>query len=151
MVQHSRKSDVRLCPSSQPHMEGAAVFAIIQGTATEPRAGYLDRLVPLTPEIAATTAPVSPAEVFRMSAPCAASGCRHFGEGRCSLANRMVKLVPAVVTNAPPCALRPSCMWWGQEGVEACLRCPQVVTHMYGASAELVQAASPPKGPSTPQ
>src|SRR6185312_13990553 len=91
-----------LCPSSQPEMDGAAVFAIIQGTATEPQAAYLDRLVPITPDIAAATAPVSAPEVFRISAPCAAHGCQHFAEGRCSLADRLVQLVPSVVTNAPP-------------------------------------------------
>lgn len=142
-MQHLRRDDVLLCPSAQPHTKGAAVFAVIQGTATEPRAAYLDRVVPLTPEIAETTAPVNPAEVFRMAAPCASHGCRHFGEGRCSLVTRLVQLVPAVVTSAPPCMLRPDCMWWRQEGVEACLRCPQVVTHMYGASAQLTEASVP--------
>jgi hypothetical protein len=50
---------------------------------------------------------------------------------------------PAVVSHAPVCALRPSCKWWLQEGIEACLLCPQVVTQMYGASAPLVGAATP--------
>jgi hypothetical protein len=144
LMERLQKDAAPLCPSAQPHTEGAAVFAVVQGTATEPRAAYLDRLVPLTPEIAQTAAPINPEEVFRMAAPCAAHGCRHFGEGRCSLATRLVRLVPSVVASAPPCMLRPDCMWWRQEGVEACLRCPQVVTHMYGASSQLVEAASPP-------
>jgi len=138
-----RKIIIPRCPSAEPEMEGAAVFAIIQGTVEEPRAAYLDRLVPLTPEIAATTAPIAPTEVFRLSAPCAARGCQHFDQGRCGLVNRLVQIVPSVVSIAPQCALRASCMWWLQEGVEACLRCPQVVTHMYGASARLVEAATP--------
>ena len=142
-MEHLRKDDAPLCPSAQPEMAGVAVFGIIGGTAAEPRAAYLDRLVPLTPAIAQTAAPVRPDEVFRMSAPCAANGCQHYGGGRCSLAGRLVQLVPSVVTSAPPCMLRPACMWWQQEGVEACLRCPQVVTHMYGASAQLIEAASP--------
>jgi len=145
LMQPLRQDDASLCPSAQPSAEGVAVFAVIQGTATEPRAAYLDRLVPLTPEIAATAAPVDPREVFRMSAPCASHGCRHFGEGRCSLVTRLVQLVPSVVTSAPPCMVRPHCMWWRQEGVEACMRCPQVVTHMYGAGAQLVEAATPPE------
>lgn len=146
-MEHWPKVVAPLCPSSQPEVEGAAVFAIIQGTATEPRAGYFDRLIPLTPQIAATAAPVSPTEVFRVAAPCAAHGCQHFGDGRCSLAHRLVQLAPSVVIHPPPCALRPNCLWWLQEGVEACLRCPQIVTHMYGAAAGLVQAASPPEHP----
>ena len=144
LMKDLRKDDALLCPSAQSHTEGAAVFAVVQGTATQPRAAYLDRIVPLTPEIAQTAAPINPEEVFRMAAPCAANGCRHFGEGRCSLATRLVQLVPSVVASPPPCLLRPDCMWWRQEGVQACLRCPQVVTHMYGASSHLVEAASPP-------
>ncbi len=151
-MEHLRKGAATSCPSAQAEMEGAAVFAIIQGTATEPRAAYLDRLVPLTPEIAAHAAPFGPTEVFRLSAPCAAHRCLHFGDGRCSLASRLVRLAPPVVTSPPPCALRPNCMWWPQEGVEACLRCPQVVTLMYGASPLLMEAAAPPKttSPSVP-
>jgi hypothetical protein len=144
-MEHLCKDDVPHCPSAQPEMAGVAVFGIIGGTLAEPRAAYLDRLVPLTPGIAETVAPVRPDEVFRMAAPCAANGCEHYGGGRCSLASRLVQLVPSVVTSAPPCRLRPACMWWRQEGLEACLRCPQVVTRMYGASAELIGAASPPE------
>ena len=141
----SRKTVAPACPSAQPEMNGAAVFAIIQGTAEEPRAAYLDKAVPLTAEIAALAAPVSTTEVFRMSAPCAANGCSHFGRGRCSLAGRLVQLVTPVVVTAPPCMLRPNCMWWLQEGVAACLRCPQVVTHLHGAGAEMIEAATPPQ------
>lgn len=142
-MEHSRKGVVPACPSAQPEMKGAAVFAIIQGTAAEPRVAYLDRMVPLTPEVAAQAAPINPAEVFRISAPCAEHGCCHFDEGRCSLAGRLVKSAPAVVDAVPACRVRPNCVWWLQEGVEACLRCPQVVTHMYGASVEMREAAPP--------
>jgi len=135
-----------LCPSAQPEMAGAAVFGLVQGTGTSPRVAYLDRAVPLTPELIAIATPVKPTEVFRIGAPCAGSCCQHFGQGRCGLAGRIVQLAPAVVMNAPPCALRPNCMWWRQEGVNACLRCPQIVTHMHGASAELVEAATPLTG-----
>ena len=144
-MESSRKNVVPACPSAQPEMKGAVVFAIIQGTTQEPRAAYLDRMVPLTPEVGVLASPLNEAEVFRMSAPCAANGCCHFGEGRCSLAGRLVQLVSPVVTAAPPCMLRPNCMWWLQEGVAACLRCPQVVTHLHGASPEMIEAATPLK------
>jgi len=136
-----------LCPSAQPDMPGAAVFALVQGTVAEPRAAYLDRAVPATHEILASAAPVAPTEVFRIGASCAGSCCQHSDGGRCRLAGRIVQLLPPVVTSAPPCALRPNCMWWRQEGVPACLRCPQIVTRMYGAGPELVEAASPQKTP----
>jgi len=132
-----------LCPSAQPEMTGATVFGLVQGTATEPRVAYLDRAVPLTPEILASAAPVLPTEVFRVGAPCAGGCCQHFGEGRCRLAVRLVQLLPPVVTSAPPCALRPNCMWWLQEGIYACSRCPQIVTHTHAPRALLVEVATP--------
>jgi hypothetical protein len=135
-----------LCPSAQPEMTGSAVFGLVQGTATDPRVAYLDRVVALTPEIVASAAPVEPTEVFRIGAPCASTGCQHFADGCCQLVTRLVRLVPPVVTNAPPCALRPHCMWWRQEGMKACVRCPQIVTRMYGAGDRLVEAAAPTSG-----
>jgi hypothetical protein len=132
-----------LCPSAQPDMDGASVFGLVQGTPAAPRVAYLDRIIPLTPAIAAAAAPVEPAEVFRIGAPCASAGCQHFADGRCRLAARLVRTLPSVVVHAPPCALRPHCMWWGQEGVAACVRCPQIVTHMHGASPQLQAAADP--------
>ena len=139
-----KKSFATLCPSAQPEADGAAVFAIIQGSEAEPRAAYLNRVVPLSSETAALSFPVNPTEVFRISGPCARNGCQHFRENRCSLVTRLVQLLPSAVSAAPPCAIRPSCVWWSQEGVAACLRCPQVVTRMYGASSQLAEAASPP-------
>ena len=47
-MDHLRTNVIPQCPSSQPEIKGAAVFAIIQGTPNEPRVGYLDRLVPLS-------------------------------------------------------------------------------------------------------
>ena len=138
------KTDVApQCPSAQPDMSGATVFGLVQGTATEPRVAYLDRAVPLTPEILASATPVEPTEVFRIGSPCAGGCCRHFGEGRCTLATRLVQSLSPVVAIAPRCALRSQCMWWRQEGVQACMRCPQIATRMPGASPVLVEAATP--------
>src|SRR5215472_3269333 len=136
-------SRARMCPSGQPHMSGASAFAVIQGTATKPSATYFDRLVPLTPEILALSSPAEPTEVFRIGAACAGNCCRHFSEGRCQLVTRLVAILPTAESSPPPCALRNGCMWWHQEGVAACLRCPQIVTRMYGASESLKEAASP--------
>ena len=132
---------VRMCPSAQPEMPGAAVFAVIQGTAAEPQAAYLDRLVPLTPELSQSVMPVKPTEVFRIGAACARSDCQHFAEGKCHLVKRLVQIVPAVVSSLPTCVLRAQCRWWHQEGSAACMRCPQVVTEMYGAGEVLAAAA----------
>lgn len=134
------------CPSVQPDTPGAHVFAVVGGTATEPEVSYLDEAVPVTPDIWAMTAPLNPAEVMRIAGPCAMSkACMHFDETRtkCRLAIRTVKLAPVMVSKPPRCAIRRTCMWWSQEGVSACLRCPQVVTNDAGASARVVATANP--------
>ena len=56
---------------------------------------------------------------------------------------RIVQLLPPVVDGLPACHLRPDCRWWQQEGKEACLRCPQVVTDVRNPSELYRQAADP--------
>ena len=124
-------------------MEGAVAFAVVGGTATAPMAGYLSKPRPVTPELLALTAPVEPTEVLRFAAPCARGCCQHFDGSDCSLARRTVQLVPMAVRRLPPCAIRAECLWFRQEGRDACLRCPQVVTDDYRPTADLVAAAGP--------
>ena len=132
-----------LCPSAQPDWEGASTIGVIGGTANEPLMGYLGKPLPVTDEIVALSAPVTPTEVFRFAAPCMCAGCVHFEDSSCRLATRVVKLLPAVVERLPKCAIRPKCRWWQQEGKAACLRCPQVVTENYNPSEAMRQAADP--------
>jgi hypothetical protein len=135
-----------MCPSAQHQLDGTQVFAVIGGTADHPEVTYLEEALPVTPEVVAMAAPVNPAEVFRITAPCAmGSDCWHFDEDRrkCRLAIRTVRLAPIVVSKPPRCAIRSSCMWWHQEGVSACLRCPQVVTNDAAPSALAIETADP--------
>jgi len=90
-------------------------------------------------------------EVLRLAAPCAEARCRHFAGHRCTLATRIVGQLPAVAGRAPPCALRPTCRWWNQEGVAACLRCPQVVTEPLTPDALMRDLTVPQAAPSIPQ
>lgn len=134
-----------LCPSAQHHEAGAHVFAVVGGTLEEPTVSYLDQALPMSQELVDMAAPVDPAEVFRITAPCAGSACAHFSsvQHSCRLATRTVALAPVVVSKPPRCAIRGSCLWWSQEGVSACLRCPQVVTNDYQASERVREAADP--------
>jgi hypothetical protein len=131
------------CPSARPDMERAAVFGIVVGTVEAPRIGYLARPLPVAPEVLAAAGAADPGEVFRIAAPCSGAGCRHFVGGACTLAARIVGRLPIVAEVPPPCALRPKCVWWHQEGLAACRRCPQVVSRPIAPSAELVAAADP--------
>lgn len=134
-----------MCPSAPHDEHGAHVFAVVGGTLEAPSVSYLDKPVPMSQELIDMAAPVNPAEVFRISAPCAGERCGHFNaEGHsCRLATRTVKLASVVVTKPPRCAIRTECVWWAQEGVSACLRCPQVVTHDFAASEVTKEAADP--------
>lgn len=116
------------CPSAQPDMDGSLVLGVVGGTVSEPRVGFLTEPVTFPGDVERATAPVRPTEVFRFAAPCAESGCRHYGDGSCQLARRVVDDLPVVVDRLPACRLRPTCRWWKQEGKAACLRCPVVVT-----------------------
>ena len=132
-----------LCPSAPPESAGAVIFGVVGGTADAPRVAHLARPVPVTDELLMLAQPAPPAAVYRTAAPCAASACVHFAANRCRLVERIVDHLPAAVDGLPACRLRPHCRWWQQEGKDACLRCPMIVTEMVNPSDQLRQAADP--------
>src|SRR5580704_14273256 len=121
------------CPSARPSDDGV-VIGVVTGTVDKRRIGYLTVPQPVTDKILALAAPVAPAQVFRMAAPCMGGGCKHFSRGDCNLVKRIVASFDAVVSSLPPCRIRPTCRWFRQEGRDACLRCPQVVTTTYDST-----------------
>ncbi|MBW4616937.1 MAG: nitrogen fixation protein [Desmonostoc vinosum HA7617-LM4] len=132
-----------LCPSARPEMPDSVVFGLISGTVTEPHVAYLRQPLPVTDELIAKASPVTPAEIFRTAAPCAAKGCQHFDGKDCRLAMQIVEKLPTVAEGLPPCSIRRDCRWWQQEGKAACMRCPQVITDNYSPSELMVEAAKP--------
>jgi hypothetical protein len=122
------------CPSSQATAEGARIFGVITGTPEHHRVGYLTETVPITDKVFELAGEAKPSQLFRIAAPCAGDGCKHFKGNTCSLAKRIVEGVPAVVNALPACEIRPTCRWFRQEGKEACFRCPQVMTDKSYAS-----------------
>ena len=137
------------CPSARPEMRGSAAFGVVQGTVEQPRVGFLEQAIPVSEELLALSGPVAPTEVFRFAAPCAAKACQHFDGRDCRLATRIVQHLPTVVSDLPPCAIRDACRWWLQEGIEACLRCPLVVTESFG-TAEIAEELRVAADPATP-
>lgn len=139
----ARTNSETTCPSAQPDMQDALVFGVINGTPTEPRVAYLrrDAVVPLDalPDLHG----LQPGHVFRIAAKCEQSGCVHFGNGRCALAQRIVDQLDPVVNTLPPCQIRATCRWYAEQGAEACYRCPQVVTYAAEDQNALVAAAMP--------
>jgi hypothetical protein len=133
-----------LCPSAQPDQPGATVFAVIGGSATEPRAAYLEALQPVTADLLALASPVEPTEVFRIGAPCAGSGCQHFDGSSCTLAARTVEMVDEVSERLPACRIRRRCRWFFEQGPAACRRCPAIVTTNHAPPPSARAAAQPP-------
>ena len=122
------------CPSAQATADNARVFGVITGTPEAHRVGYLTEAVPLSEELLAIAGSAKPTQLFRIAATCAGDGCKHFKGSTCSLAQRIVDGVPAVVNGLPACLIRSTCRWFRQEGKEACFRCPQVMTDKSNAS-----------------
>lgn len=133
-----------LCPSASADAQGAVVIGVVQSGAGSPRVAYLETLLPVTPELLERTAPVPPNRVLRTAAACVECACSHFDGAACTLASRIVAMVPPAVDRPPPCAIRPRCRWWKQEGRAACARCPEVVTETVDASDSFRRAARPP-------
>jgi hypothetical protein len=124
-------------------MPNGRVFGVMGGSAEEPRLLYLEELLPAEDNILAMAGPVKPTEVFRLAAPCVEKACCHFDGRDCKLVTRIVQILPAVMTDLPPCRIRQECRWFEQEGRPACLRCPQVITQNCAPSPEMLRAATP--------
>jgi hypothetical protein len=119
------------CPSGQPDMPGARLFGIATGTEDDPQIAYLEKTIPITPELLAKTGEVEPQRIFRIAVACQESRCVQWNGTACTLAQRIVEHLPADATALPPCQIRSSCQWFRQEGRQACIRCPLITTHLY--------------------
>ncbi len=118
-----------LCPSSNPdNWDNGIIFGVVLGTPEKPEVMYLPEPQPASEAMLALSGSVEPDEIFRIASPCIGKKCGHFDGSQCSLISKAVQILPAVVESLPACRIRSRCEWWHQEGKEACLRCPQVVT-----------------------
>ena len=74
----------------------AVAFGVVTGSVDAPDMVPLIPALPVTDELLALAAPVSPGEVFRFAAKCIKDGCRHWeGETqRCRLVAKTVQLAP---------------------------------------------------------
>ena len=124
-------------------MEGSRVIGVYTHLDEDPRVGYLERPLPVTPELLSLAAGVRPTEVFRFAAHCEEARCCHFDGQSCKLATRIVQILPAVVDTLPPCQIRADCRWYQQEGRPACFRCPQLVTQNEAPTDRMRAAATP--------
>jgi hypothetical protein len=131
------------CPSAQPNQDANVVIGVVGNQDGMPRVSLLPKPVPLqsVTHLIPDTIPI--AEVLRLAAPCAERRCAHFSDNRCTLASRIVARLPAITARLSPCAIRPSCRWWHQEGPAACHRCPQIITEPFGTDDLMREVATP--------
>jgi hypothetical protein len=119
------------------------VLGVRQSSDSGVQIAYMDQILPVTDALLAKTGSIEPTEVLRFAAPCQERKCQHFDGTDCRLVTRIVQILPAVVDTLPPCTIRASCRWFGQEGRSACVRCPQIVSQVLDPSPELRRAATP--------
>jgi len=135
------------CPSAQPDMLEARVIGVLSGSAAEPRIAYLAQEAVIPAADMPPTPGVDPVEAFRFAGRCEDHRCAQHVDGveggRCGLGARIVAQLDAVVVNLPSCTIRASCRWYAEQGREACLRCPQVVTLIPRDASRLSRAAQP--------
>ncbi len=123
--------DTRLCPSYSPREPGSGwVFGVVEPTEEGPRMVPLDKPEAVTEAVFQMASPLHPGELFRITAPCMGAPCKNHGEGGiCHLARSVAKRpIPKVSKGLPPCTIRASCLWWDQEGRDACDRCTAFTT-----------------------
>ena len=143
MIDSNKTSVNTLCPSAPSDSEEGRIFGIVGGTINEPKISYLKESQLSQTLISKVGGRVEPGEVLRIASPCEEKGCQHFDGQNCQLVKRVVEDLPVVTENIPPCAIRRHCKWWNQEGISACLRCPQVVTHNFRPSELMIKVAMP--------
>lgn len=122
--------DKLMCPSVPPHYPDAIAFGVVGGSVESPELIPLIPPQPVTEELLALAAPVYAGEVFRFAATCVEKKCTHW-EGqtkKCRLVQKTIHFVPRAVEKLKPCAIRPTCRWFAQEGKDACVRCPQLAS-----------------------
>lgn len=120
------RSVERLCPSA-PMLEGAVLHALCLGGDS------LVHIVPSVPVelIRKPPAGVAPEAVMRFAASCAQSACTNWSNKRSSC-----DLIDSIVAANPPvpadrlvrCHIRSRCVWFAQQGANACTHCSLVVT-----------------------
>ena len=140
-------SQVKMCPSAPWNSEGAQVFGVVGGEARAPKVLFLKQLLPPSRELKEKLGGTAPEQVFRIAAPCAGAGCGHHNavSKSCNLVGSLVQHVDQAYDDYAVCGIRSQCVWWAQEGVNACVRCPQIATRNFLPSEQVARAAVPVK------
>ncbi len=120
------------------------MFGVVGGEVKAPKVLFLKQVIAPSKELEDKLGGRPPEQVLRIAAPCAGAQCGHHDASinGCGLVGKIVQHVDPVVDVYATCGIRPTCVWWAQEGVQACLRCPQIVTNNRMQSEQVVRAAT---------
>ena len=122
----SQRPPTTWCPSGAPDRPESVVLGVRSGP--EGQVVYLDAPLPAAEVLGSIPEGIAPTRVLRFASHCVSECVNRVGE-ECGLIER-IRTVPSgpVEPAVPRCHLRPRCTWWHQVGVDACRRCPAVVT-----------------------
>lgn len=137
-----------LCPSAPWTSQGGKLFGVVGGDLARPKVLFLKQVMVPDKALEEKLGDVHPDKVFRVAAPCAGGSCSHHNAQTraCNLVSNIVEQLDPVVDNYATCGIRANCLWWAQEGVQACVRCPQVATLSQASSQRYIRAVTPESG-----
>jgi hypothetical protein len=115
------------CPSADPDRPESVVLGV--QSPDRDTVVYLADPIPAAQAAAMVPEGIDPRRILRFAAHCDRA-CPNNAAGDCTLIERL-QAVPVRAEHAgsiPRCHLRQDCQWWAQAGLEACRRCPALVT-----------------------
>jgi hypothetical protein len=120
----------KLCPSVTGERESPQIIGFIGDRGV---VANIPTPITLTAEMRASTG-TQPERIFRLADTCIESECRNWQNAQCALIGRMHgEVARRGVTvggheaKLPRCGIRADCVWWLQEGPQACRVCPHVI------------------------
>jgi hypothetical protein len=119
-----------LCPSVTGERDEPTIIGFIGDGGV---VANIPTPIPLTADMRASTGP-RPERIFRLADTCGQSDCANWQNAQCALIQRMYGEVArrgvAIAgpdAKLPRCGIRADCVWWRQEGPQACRVCPHVI------------------------
>lgn len=122
-------ADHRICPSATGQSPDAQIIGFIGADGV---VGSIAPPIPLTDEMRGAL-DARPERKFRLAGQCVESKCGNWENESCALIGRMRRQLDCHLPEAEAtdklqrCAIRSACVWWRQDGTQACRVCSFVI------------------------
>lgn len=116
-----------LCPSARCE-EGAILLGAVHDDGL---VRLLDTRIEITAEqVEQANQKGKPETYLRFANKCVESGCKQWKNNRCGIVDEVRETLSTKDLSTTPqkCAIRESCRWFSQDGLDACRLCPLVLT-----------------------